>query len=77
MLEQAKKTVLSVVMYWYTCIRACDGPTGQMASASPAPCALLNSGAPAREASGDTIVTLRDMSAFLCRRQDIFGDSTA
>ena len=35
MLEQARKIVHTVVAYRYTFIRAFDGPTGQIASASP------------------------------------------
>jgi hypothetical protein len=35
MLEQARKRDLTAVAYQYTFIRAFDGPTGQMASASP------------------------------------------
>jgi hypothetical protein len=43
----------------------------------PAPCAVLKSGAPACEASGQTIVTCRVYQVFLCRRQDVCDDSSA
>ena len=43
---------------------------------SPAPCAVLNSGAPAREASGDTIVTFHEYEGVFAVI-DICDDSTA
>jgi len=41
MLEQARKVVLTVVMYRYTFIRDFDGPTGQIASVSPRKSAIF------------------------------------
>jgi hypothetical protein len=78
MLEQARKILHTVVAYRYTFIRAFDGPTGQIASASPRKPAIfagavriLKGGAPTCEASRETIVTWRVCEALLCRRQDV------